>query len=197
MRKLSAADYLVMPWKNGGGTTTQLAVGPAGADLEQFDWRISSARVCADGPFSPFPGVDRSLAVLDGAGLALAAGGTAPVLLRPGAAPFRFRGEQQIDAFLADGPVSDFNVMTRRDRCMHELQLLELDGSLRLAARADLLLAHLVSGAGLACRDARGDTLRCGPGDTILIDSANAFPLEFSTASPARLCLASIRYKET
>ncbi|TIV74879.1 MAG: HutD family protein, partial [Mesorhizobium sp.] len=31
MRILRAADYRVMPWKNGGGTTTEIAVSPDGA----------------------------------------------------------------------------------------------------------------------------------------------------------------------
>ena len=53
-----------MPWKNGGGETLELAIAPAGAGLEDFAWRISSARVGAAGPFSACAGVDRSLALL-------------------------------------------------------------------------------------------------------------------------------------
>ncbi len=38
-----------MPWKNGGGVTTEICVSPpSGA----FDWRVSIATVNADGPFS-------------------------------------------------------------------------------------------------------------------------------------------------
>ncbi|WP_431460998.1 HutD family protein, partial [Klebsiella pneumoniae] len=33
MRILRAADYRSMPWKNGGGVTTEIAVSPAGAGL--------------------------------------------------------------------------------------------------------------------------------------------------------------------
>ena len=61
MRILRAPDYRVMPWKNGGGTTTEVAVSPEGAGLDHFDWRISMARVEQDGPFSTFPGIDRTL----------------------------------------------------------------------------------------------------------------------------------------
>jgi len=61
MRIIRAADCLVMPWKNGGGTTTEIAVAPEGASLNDFDWRISMAHVGADGPFSSFPGIDRTL----------------------------------------------------------------------------------------------------------------------------------------
>ena len=50
-----------MPWKNGGGETAEIAVSPPGAALDDFDWRLSMARVETDGPFSAFPGIDRTL----------------------------------------------------------------------------------------------------------------------------------------
>jgi len=49
---LDLASARAMPWKNGGGETLELAIAPAGAGLEDFAWRISSARVGAAGPFS-------------------------------------------------------------------------------------------------------------------------------------------------
>ncbi|MBM7325185.1 HutD family protein, partial [Agrobacterium sp. S2] len=49
-----------MPWKNGGGVTTEIIVHPAKASMADFDWRISMANVAQDGPFSIFPGVDRT-----------------------------------------------------------------------------------------------------------------------------------------
>ena len=49
------------PWKNGGGETAEIAVSPAGAGFDDFDWRISTAIVAQSGPFSGFPGVDRVL----------------------------------------------------------------------------------------------------------------------------------------
>ena len=52
-----------------GGTTTQLAIGPEGADYaaRRFDWRISTARVERDeSDFTPLPGIRRILMVLEG-----------------------------------------------------------------------------------------------------------------------------------
>ncbi|MFO7483937.1 HutD family protein, partial [Oceanibaculum nanhaiense] len=66
------ADNRPMPWKNGQGTTTEIVVAPAGAGLEDFDWRLSIARMEADAPFSAFPGIVRTLAIVEGAGLTLA-----------------------------------------------------------------------------------------------------------------------------
>lgn len=37
-----------LPWKNGKGVTLELAIAPTDADLSNFEWRISSARV--EGP---------------------------------------------------------------------------------------------------------------------------------------------------
>jgi environmental stress-induced protein Ves len=33
------------PWKNGGGSTTQIAVFPPDAGFEEFDWRVSLATI--------------------------------------------------------------------------------------------------------------------------------------------------------
>ena len=43
MHKWSKQDYHTMPWKNGGGSTTELAIFPAGANLDNFVWRLSTA----------------------------------------------------------------------------------------------------------------------------------------------------------
>ena len=105
-----------MPWKNGGGVTHQVAVSPEGASLDGIEWRISLARVSADGPFSIFEGIDRALLVLRGS-LALRVGHQEPRVLRAGMPPMYFRGEDDAQATVLDGPVTDLNVMTRRGRC--------------------------------------------------------------------------------
>jgi len=127
------------PWKNGGGTTRQLAIAPPAAGLEDFAWRISCARVASGGPFSHFPGVDRSLALLDGAGLDLQLMGARHTLFPCGEA-LAFAGEAEVTAQLIDGPVSDLNVMTRRDTWQHRLRHQHLDGERALHNDAEVLL---------------------------------------------------------
>ncbi len=78
-----------MLWKNGLGETTEIAVAPEGAGLSAFNWRVSMASVTIDGAFSAFPGVDRTLSILSGAGLRLAVDGRARDLTAA-SAPFSF-----------------------------------------------------------------------------------------------------------
>ena len=59
-RKIEASSQKVMPWKNGGGVTTEIAKDGS----EPFLWRASRAQVASDGPFSYFPGYDRILIIL-------------------------------------------------------------------------------------------------------------------------------------
>ena len=137
---LDPATVIAMPWKNGGGTTLQLAISPKGAGLADFDWRISSAQVAVDGAFSSFPGIDRSLAVLAGNGLRLQReDGRIETLHRDGAIAV-LDGEETISAQLLDGPITDLNLMTRRGVWQHELHAVKLPGELRLENDAEVLL---------------------------------------------------------
>lgn len=103
------------PWKNGGGTTLELVCSPPGATLSDFDWRVSIATVAASGPFSRFPGIDRTIVLLAGEGMHLrsADGSVDHALIEPGV-PFSFPGEAPIDARLVGDVCRDFNLMTRR-----------------------------------------------------------------------------------
>ncbi|TFW09587.1 HutD family protein [Oxalobacteraceae bacterium OM1] len=140
MKKLREADYQSMPWKNGGGVTTQLAVFPSSAGIDDFAWRISMAQVSTSGAFSPFPGVDRSLAVVDGTGLHLRMAGSVPVQIDRTSPVMAFAGETPIDATLVDGPVTDFNVMSRRTAWTHSMERLQLDGSVMLDGADEVFL---------------------------------------------------------
>lgn len=103
-----------MPWKNGGGVTTELLIEPPGATLDNFEWRLSMARLDADGPFSAFPGIDRYLAMLEGT-VILTIDGHARALAA-GDETVRFSGEAPVYAKLPGSGVSatDLNLMVRR-----------------------------------------------------------------------------------
>lgn len=144
MRTIRAADYRRMPWKNGGGSTTEVAVFPEGAGLGEFGWRVSMASVTADGPFSAFPGIDRTLAVLEGEGIALDIEGRETLTLTQDSAPASFPGDAPTLGRLLGGPILDLNVMTRRGRFSHRLTRHMADGMAALAVEGatNLLLAR-------------------------------------------------------
>lgn len=113
-RILRASDRVPTPWRNGGGVTTEIAVEPAGAGLADFAWRVSTAVVASDGPFSLFPGIDRVLGVLEGDGLILEVEGRPSVRLGGDDAPHAFPGDLPTFGRLAAGTVVDLNLMLRR-----------------------------------------------------------------------------------
>ncbi len=103
-----------MPWRNGLGVTTELA-REDGAGAVGFLWRLSRADVACDGAFSNFPGVDRILLLLSGAGLKLAFSGREMTLDKPYDTA-SFAGDEPVDCILADGACKDFNIMVDRAR---------------------------------------------------------------------------------
>ena len=145
---LSAAESFdlraIVPqaWKNGGGLTREIAVGPRGADMDNFDWRISVAEITQDAPFSLFPGVDRCIVLLAGGGLHLRSeGGNGPVDHRLDRVhlPFHFSGDERLESTLLAGASCDFNVMTRRGRVRSEVRSLDAATTLRFDGAALLL----------------------------------------------------------
>lgn len=113
-RILRASDHKRMPWKNGKGETVEIAAHPAGASVDDFDWRISTATVPNSGPFSRFADTDRVLAVLEGE-MRLSVEGMATVTVAMGSPPLAFPGDSATQADVIR-PVVDLNVMVRRGR---------------------------------------------------------------------------------
>src|ERR1700736_2083639 len=66
---LRHVDYTPMAWRNGAGTTLQIAREPTGG--ADFNWRLSLASIARSVPFSTYPGYRRAVALVDGLGLVL------------------------------------------------------------------------------------------------------------------------------
>jgi hypothetical protein len=147
---LGAADARVVPWKNGRGTTRELALWPRTASFERndWDWRLSAAEVGAAGPFSPFPGCERLLTVTQGAGLLLEHGTGAPRARLRRFEPYRFSGDWATSAELVSGAVTDFNVIYRRACVRAEVQALALAArTLRETLGGPHVFVHVLAGA--------------------------------------------------
>lgn len=177
-RLLPAASRTQVPWRNGGGLTSEIAVQPAGAGLADFDWRISCAQVDGHGPFSSFPGIDRVIAILDGE-LSLSVAGRPAIVLSPESAPWEFPGDVPASGGPLTGSVRDLNVMTRRGRCTARVQRCLVDGRASFAFSAPTTVA--LASAALVL-DAAGQTIPVGRLDAVRIDGP--LQCEFSSTVP-------------
>lgn len=149
LQRFDLAALPAVPWKNGGGLTREIVCRPAGAGMNDFDWRVSIASITAPGPFSAFDGVDRVIVLLDGGGVRLrSADAGIDHRLDVPLAPFAFAGEAALTCELLGGASTDFNVMTRRDRCRADVRV--LTGAAQLGAAplraADVRLLFAVRG---------------------------------------------------
>ncbi len=180
---LRAANRVATPWKNGLGVTREIAADPPGADLDGFDWRISTASVDAGGPFSIFPRVDRILAVLDGR-LALRIDGRAPVELDPDTAPLAFPGDIPVEADLLAGPVTDLNVMVRRGRFEATLERLRLAAPVEFAVSPTTVILARTAGVDVIHLGRRHTLER---GDAIRFDRAEPEPVRLEPSGPSSL----------
>jgi environmental stress-induced protein Ves len=136
----STDDYTAMPWRNGLGNTTELAREDAASG---FLWRLSRADVTADGPFSDFPGIDRFLLLLSGAGLKLTFANREAVLDAPYASA-EFAGDEPVFCRLINGPCQDFNIMVNRARASAKIAIARSPFSAGTSART---LLHVLQGA--------------------------------------------------
>ena len=142
--RIATAALAPQPWKNGAGLTREMAVAPQGAGHANFDWRISLAEVAGDAPFSAFPGIDRCITLLRGAGMRLASvDGSVDHRLDQPLVPFRFSGDLALNATLLGGACTDFNVMTRRGAWRAEVSVVRAACELE---STEVLLLLAISG---------------------------------------------------
>ena len=142
MHVIRPSDYRVMPWKNGGGETTEIFVSPLTGN---FDWRVSIAKVNLDGPFSTFGGYERHIMTLSGQGMMLDIEGRGVSELEP-LKPFSFSGDLRVNGTLVDGPVLDFNLMVRRDFGQGTLRVMDCGAGYHFAPSRRLRLIHVLAG---------------------------------------------------
>ena len=130
-----------MPWANGRGTSYEIA---SNRNAEGFwTWRLAMAPVNEDGPFSRVECVNRSLAVVEGAGMNLSVD-RKNIRCEP-LQVVHFRGEAVTEAALIDGPILDINLMVRRKNATGTMQIVDcvdevLDASIVVAVSTSAVL---------------------------------------------------------
>ncbi|MGK3958192.1 HutD family protein [Arthrobacter sp. R4] len=126
MEIIRFAELRNEPWRNGGGVTRELASHPQAASAQDgaWDWRVSIAELTKAGDFSPFPGMERVLTVVEGELLLLTVDGAEHPLEKY--RPFRFSGEAAAHGALPTGDVRNLNVITRTDSFKGFTSIIEL-----------------------------------------------------------------------
>ncbi len=112
---ISPELFKKIPWKNGKGQTTELAINNGGT-LENFDWRLSMASVVEDGEFSDFTGYLRNLVLISGNGIDLQHDQSGTDRLDRPLTFATFNGGCKTVGILKSGPVTDFNLISRTDK---------------------------------------------------------------------------------
>lgn len=157
MKIIRFDELKAVPWKNGLGITRELAVEPAGASMDDFAWRVSIADVDTASPFSTFPGIDRTIVLVEGAGFTMVLDGEREHALTTPCEPFAFPGEAKVDVRLAGGATRDFNLMVRRGVGAAKLEVLQGPGEFEAVK-----IAYMAHGSGHA------DGHPIGAGDSMI-----------------------------
>jgi len=164
---LPAATRTWRPWKNGGGVMADIAVSPSTADWDTFKWRVGIAKIEKDGPFSTFPGVDRSFMIVGGKGVKLTVAGIEPARITHKSPPFAFPGESAATAQLTDGPTEALNIMVRRGGAQTRLALVDEPSEFVPGSEA---FALLVWARGRADLLIHGEPVSLGLHDAVLFE---------------------------
>jgi environmental stress-induced protein Ves len=125
-----AVDRTPQPWKNGLGVQYEIACD--GSLPDDWTWRLSTADITQDVPFSIFPGVNREFCVADGNGVVLTINGVEH-RCEPGSIT-KFRGDDEVFATLIDGPMKALNLMVRDGATPIHLCRSDMEGSLAIIA---------------------------------------------------------------
>jgi environmental stress-induced protein Ves len=166
---LRRADYVRQNWKNGGGTTTELARDAVG---ERWRWRLSIADVERAGPFSDFTGYRRIITLLEGRGMALTFDGAPPVVIDRRYLPLAFDGGLRTECRLLGGPIRDMNLIVDDARLTASVDIrMPADvSSLDFTTDACALL-HAIRGRFETRIGEHG--VRLQPGDTLRVDDGD------------------------
>ena len=114
-----AIDRIGVPWRNGLGVQYEIISDRSLPD--DWTWRLSTADITQDVPFSVFPYVDREFCVADGNGVTLNINGV-DHRCEPGSIT-KFRGDDVVAAALTDGPMQALNLMLRDGSTARPLQI--------------------------------------------------------------------------
>ena len=142
---LSPELFKTIPWKNGQGETIELAMN-YGGHLDDFVWRLSMASVVEDGVFSDFSGYQRNLILIEGNGINLQHDDSKIDKLNRILDIANFDGGCRTVGNLTAGEITDFNIITHKEKCSVVVETFIEQQTIELNA-ADLCFIYSLSGA--------------------------------------------------
>lgn len=186
---LMPSGFTRSPWKNGGGTTIDIAEanrpGHAPGDWAGLLWRFGRTAILAPGPFSDLAGCDRAQVVVRGEGLVLDLP-DGEIDVRTPWSPVRFRGEDRITSRLEAGPVEVVNLIADRAQC--DIELMVMGASSQRNCRRGTHILYAAGGLASVAIDGKRHDL--APDHALQLDVSDG--VELSHASGSGLLLASI-----
>ncbi|TPX43504.1 hypothetical protein SeLEV6574_g05022, partial [Synchytrium endobioticum] len=128
---LSTSDYKFMPWKNGLGVTSEIAIRPEGRECKKdnFLWRLSLSEIKDTCSFSVFPNYDIGLLILPDEEMTPQKALVNPpallhhndhetaVVLRP-LIPYTYNGEVPTTCHVRSPPLRHLTILAHRDKTL-------------------------------------------------------------------------------
>ena len=183
MRIIRKEDVITTEWS--GGTTSQLAISPAGAVYadRDFDWRLSSAEVNDEkSTFTPLPDYHRFLTTRKGA-----------LRMRHDGGDWYDIGEGDVAEFEgaslteSEGKVTDYNLMVRKGRVegSMETEFLEDGETLFMDAvkKSEVAAIYLSKGGSISVYTDGKKAAELNEGDLLIFEKDDRAVEVFATAS--------------
>ena len=170
------------PWNNGGGMTRDVWLWPEATSQDGFDIRLSLASIDADGPFSAFPEIDRTITLVEGNPFVLVFDGTRQHKMEF-LQPISFDSAQTPSSRLDRGSASAFNVMTRRACWSHEVSIVRGGGRLDVPLPKDAIaVCHAVQGN---WQVGAGEAVTADISDSVIVQREGSMQLETDRTASA------------
>lgn len=135
-------NYQKKLWKNGRGTTQEIAVSHSNED---YDWRMSMADIVESGPFSLFPGMERILVLLTGSEIKITHHGHSSEQSLPLFSPYQFSGDWQTSATIYERG-RDFNLIYCRDKFVGSIEIINSASQSKLIQSKNIAAVFCLQG---------------------------------------------------
>jgi environmental stress-induced protein Ves len=186
-KTLRSAHYREMPWRNGRGSTREIAREPARG--EEFSWRLSLATVERSCEFSSYADHDRAIALISGPRLELRFSGHGRCSLDSAQRCAKFEGSWETRCTVPEGPCTDLSLIVHKGSATRQTHILRQPTALPVRSQRQLLIPNGVysavfvqNGTVMVSSSERGapqtlrvhDTLLLGPGARRVLRVRNA-----------------------